>query len=131
MEPKIIILDVGKHLDEFRKQYAVNSPYLFDQPQNICSALVECAINRTVPHASLLNYVGKIKHGQSYKMPPKQSEKFSMAVGDLGMRMIDSMKRLGFGYPELAEEEKLPYHFYRACKNIVVLRHNGADEEAA
>lgn len=131
MEPKIIILDVGKKLDEFRRQYAEGCPYLYDQPQNICSSLVNCAINRTVPHANLLTYVGKIKHGQSHTMPPKQNEKFAMAVGDLGLEMIEAMQRLGFRYPELEEPDTLPYHFHSARKNIIVLRHNGANEEAA
>lgn len=131
MEPKVIILDVGKHLDEFRQQYANSSPYLIDQPVTICKELVACALNRAVPYPSLLKYVGKVKHGQSHRMPNAEMEKFAMAVGNLGMGMIESVKRMGFDYPALDEKETLPYHFYRACKNIVVLRHNGASEEAA
>jgi hypothetical protein len=131
MEPKIIILDVGKQLDEFRKQYAEGSPYLYDRQATICKELTACAADRVAPYQRLLHYVGKVKHGQSHKMPSKQMEKFSMAVGNLGMEMIESMRRLGVKPAELEEPDSLPYHFHSARRNIVVLRHNRVHGEAA
>ena len=117
MEPKIVVLDVGKKLHDLRLQCGNSAPYLEDQPKEICKRISECVMSRHNPYGELLAYIAELKHGKYTKMPEENLNRLVVAIGDLGVSLIQSMEQGHF----YRGEQDLPYAFHRATKNVFVL----------
>jgi len=117
MEPKIVVLDVGKKLHNLRTQCSHSAVYLEDHPKEICQRLSQCVMSRFNPYGELLAYIAELKHGKYVRMPEEQLNRLVVAVGDLGVSLIQSMEQSQF----YQGEQDLPYAFQRATKNVFVL----------
>lgn len=117
MEPKIVVLDVGKKLHDMRAQCSNAAAYLEDHPKEICQRIAQCAMSRFNPYGELLAYIAELKHGKYARMPEEQLNRLVVAIGDLGVSLIQSMHQGHFYHGE----QDLPYSFHRATKNVFVL----------
>lgn len=96
-----IVLNVGRAIRHLRQVLKVTGP-LSENEDEIITQVIECVRDQGSSYTQLVHYVANVKHSQARTIPEPALQRLGMAVGDLGMAILQELEHHGvydgYGY---------------------------------